>query len=109
MRTVRSAKGEMVDMAALFNANQDQPALGMGGMNARGDLIDRHGNVVKPREDIALEYHTKSPRAVRHVPLSSLSADIPLPTPAEAVAAIVEANGGAASKPAKKSRIGETE
>lgn len=48
MATYRSALGKMVDMGAIIAANERVRAVGNGKMNARGDIIDSEGRVVKP-------------------------------------------------------------
>ena len=40
MREVRTAKGRIINMQALLDANQDARAVSNVPMNARGDLLD---------------------------------------------------------------------
>jgi len=83
---VRTVKGKEIDMSALIAKNQHVPAVGNAGMNARGDLIDRGGKVVKKREELSMEYHQNVARAVKTVGVKSLTGEI-FATPAEALAA----------------------
>lgn len=41
-----SAKGKVIDMAAMLQQNKDVKAVGNGSMNANGDVVDRYGNIV---------------------------------------------------------------
>jgi hypothetical protein len=53
----RTAKGKMIDMAALAKANDQARAVGNAGMNARGDAIDRSGNVIRTVQAKARAQH----------------------------------------------------
>ena len=53
----RTAKGRMIDMSALAKANEESRAVGNAGMNARGDAIDRSGNVVRTVQAKARAQH----------------------------------------------------
>lgn len=61
---VRTAKGEVLDMTALMGNNSDTVALGNANMNARGDIVNRSGEVLKSREVVVQEYYAANPRAV---------------------------------------------
>lgn len=52
-RTVRSARGKMVDIRSLIAQNEDTRAVGNVPMNARGDRLDKKGNVKAKVEDVA--------------------------------------------------------
>jgi len=88
---VRTMRGKMIDMMALAAANPNAVALGNASMNARGDIVNRHGKVIKKKEAIAAEYHQSNPQAVKSVGLKNLTSEM-FQTPAEAVAAVKEAN-----------------
>lgn len=49
MKQVKTARGRIIDMGALAQANEEMSAVSPGNvnMNARGDHIDKSGNVVK--------------------------------------------------------------
>lgn len=49
MRQVRTAKGRVLDMASLAKANEEVKAISPGNvtLNARGDEVDRAGNVIR--------------------------------------------------------------
>lgn len=51
-----SMRGEVVDFNRLRLANSDKPALGNANMNARGDMIDSKGAVIKTQEQIDAEW-----------------------------------------------------
>jgi hypothetical protein len=52
-RSVRSARGRIVDLGALAAQNEKTRAVGNVPMNARGDRLDAKGNVKTKVEDIA--------------------------------------------------------
>tara|TARA_R110001592_G_scaffold20761_1_gene83753 strand:- start:2202 stop:2567 length:366 start_codon:yes stop_codon:yes gene_type:complete len=56
-KTYRTANGKNIDFGAMILANETAPALGNMNVNARGDQIDKAGNITKSREDIMREYH----------------------------------------------------
>jgi len=43
----RTAMGKTIDMAALISKNEKVRAVGNMGVNARGDIIDNHGKIIK--------------------------------------------------------------
>ena len=47
MTAYRSAKGKVIDMSSLSSVNENVRAVGNMGVNARGDTLDAHNNVVK--------------------------------------------------------------
>jgi hypothetical protein len=73
---VLSMRGQVVDMARLAAENADKVALGNASMNARGDLLGPGGRVVKTREQIARDYHTANPKAVKQVALRDLKQEV---------------------------------
>lgn len=52
-RTVKSARGRIIDLGALASQNEKTRAVGNVPMNARGDRLDSKGNIRKKVEDIA--------------------------------------------------------
>lgn len=48
MAIYKTAQGRMLDMAALAAKNERTRAVGNMKVNARGDIIDRNGNIVTP-------------------------------------------------------------
>ena len=51
-----TARGKPFDMTQMRNVNAKKPALGNAGKNARGDLIDKKGTVLKTQEQITAEW-----------------------------------------------------
>ena len=81
---VRTAKGVTIDMGALAAMNANTVALGNAGMNARGDIVDRAGRVLKAREVVVQEYYNNNPKAVtQSVSLRNLADEVL--TPQEAI------------------------
>lgn len=52
----RSFRGEDVDLEQLLMNQGESVALGNAGLNARGDLVDTKGRIVKTAEQIDKEY-----------------------------------------------------
>lgn len=96
---VRTMKGAILDFAQALAQNENSIAIGNAKMNAKGDILGPGGKVVKSREQIAREYHTANPKAVRKISLKDLEPDSFL-SPSEAVAQAREA-----AKPKKAGRI----
>jgi hypothetical protein len=80
-------RGKTIDMGALLAKHANVPALGNAGMNARGDIIGKNGEVITRREETTNDYYNQNPKAVRQVSLKDIGADV-LPTPAEVMANI---------------------
>lgn len=77
MPVYRSAMGKSVDMGALSAQNERVRAVGNGKMNARGDVIDSEGRVVKPNTNKVNEIYSKT--------VTNRSA-VPQPTPLQELA-----------------------
>jgi hypothetical protein len=60
MKRVKTAKGQVLDMAALAAKHENTRAVSNLNMNARGDIIDNRNNVEISREDIANKYYDKT-------------------------------------------------
>lgn len=100
---IRSMMGEMIDMGALATRNSSTVALGNARMNARGDIVDKSGKVLKAREVVVQEYYNSNPKAVTQtVSLRNLGDEVM--TPAEAVAALTAKAEAPAKKEAPKKR-----
>lgn len=101
---VRTAMGDWIDMGALVARNSHVVALGNAGMNARGDIVDRQGNVLKSREVVVQEYYNSNPKRVsQSVSLKDLGDEVLTP------AQVIEKLESTAKKPApaKKRKIVE--
>jgi hypothetical protein len=88
MNRVRTATGKTIDMAALSKANEEVRAVSNVSINARGDRIDRSGNVVATVQSVARKQHENAqPAQKRKLSQATLStgqqAD-PLPASNEA-------------------------
>jgi len=57
MKTVKTAKGRTLDMAALAAKHEKTRAVSNMNLNARGDIIDNRNQVTIPREKIAKEFY----------------------------------------------------
>ena len=57
MKTVKTAKGQILNMGALAAQNEETRAISNVPINARGDIIDNRGKVTIPREDISKEFY----------------------------------------------------
>lgn len=72
MTIVRSHKGKIVDVSSILAQNSKVIAAGNMKVNARGDLLGQGGKIIKTKEQLAVEYFDKNPKAVQHV-VSSLN------------------------------------
>ena len=85
-RSVRTARGKMIDMAALAAKNETTKAVGNVLMNARGDRLNPDGSVRFTAEEIArADQNTKQPPVQTAIsdpkPLSQPKAPEPEPEP----------------------------
>lgn len=56
----KTALGKPIDMASLIAKNERVRAVGNMGVNARGDVIDSNGNIVKPATHRVNERYSKT-------------------------------------------------
>ena len=77
MREVRTAKGRIINMQALLDANQDARAVSNVPMNARGDLLDEHGNIKVDKGAITSAYYEDNPKATKNVSIKKSTARDP--------------------------------
>ena len=63
-RQYTSARGKLVDMEKLRQANEGNIALGNMGVNARGDELGPGGRIVRTREEVIKAYNRQNPNAV---------------------------------------------
>lgn len=108
MRVI-SQRGEVLDIAKFIAANPELVAVGNAKMNARGDKIGPGGKIVKRREDIAAEYHSRNPKAVKQVSLKDLANEVLQPQQAVEVLAKEQADAAAVARAAaeaeRKARV----
>jgi len=69
MREVVTAKGRVLNMAALASANEKEIAVGNMDINARGDILKpgRRGEIVIPNEKVQQAYYEASKPASEEV------------------------------------------
>jgi hypothetical protein len=60
MAIYKSAMGKVIDMGSLSAKNEKVRAVGNAKMNARGDIVDTQGRVVKPAPNRANEIYSKA-------------------------------------------------
>lgn len=65
-KKVRSYKGKVIDFDEFMATNNRENTQAVGNMdvNARGDVIDSKGKVIKTREEVAREYNKQTTKAV---------------------------------------------
>lgn len=56
----RTAQGKMIDINALIAKNEKTRAVGNMKTNARGDIIDSHGKIIKTASERVNEAYTKT-------------------------------------------------
>jgi len=52
-----SYRGKFIDMASMRRENESTPAVGNMNTNARGDLLNKNGNIVKSADQVAKDKH----------------------------------------------------
>ena len=62
MSRVRSMRGEIIDFNALQQHNAEKVALGNASMNAKGDIVNPNGIVLKTQEQIEAEWAAQQAR-----------------------------------------------
>ena len=60
MKRIKTARGKILDMAALATKHEQTRAVSNVPVNARGDIIDNRGNVKVPREEISKKYYEET-------------------------------------------------
>lgn len=71
----KTAKGRAIDMAALVKQHETKQAIGNANMNARGDRLDKNGNVIATVQRVAREHHS-----VADSPETTTMTDAPTPS-----------------------------
>ncbi len=65
-KTYKTAMGKTIDMRSMSMANEKIRAVGNMSVNARGDLIDSHNNIVKTRQQqLAEQYSSQTKKQNR--------------------------------------------
>lgn len=77
----KTALGREFNMAAFSNANGEVIAIGNTLRNARGDIIDAKGRIIKTAKEVAESYYNTNPNAVKNV---SIKEDNSVPKALEA-------------------------
>jgi high-affinity K+ transport system ATPase subunit B len=80
----KTALGKEFNMAAFSNANAEVIAIGNVLRNARGDIIDAKGRIIKTAKEVAESYYNTNPNAVKQISIKedgsipkALEADVP--------------------------------
>jgi len=99
----KSYRGRDVDAQNILSKNTHIRAITNTSkiMNARGDIIDKRGNIIKSAESIAAEYQKTSKTSVKQMSLNELQKEIGI-TPAEAIKKIKEAKAAELAKREEK-------
>jgi len=56
-KVYKTANGQKLDMERMRLQNEQAPAIGNMNVNARGDEIDSHGNIIRTRNEIVREMY----------------------------------------------------
>lgn len=67
MNRHKTARGREFNMAAFSAQQGDTIAVGNTLRNARGDVIDKYGKVIKTAKEIQEAYYNRNPNAVKKV------------------------------------------
>ena len=75
MKTVKTARGQSINMSALAEKQGDTRAISNVPVNARGDIIDSRGEVKVSREKITKEYYKAEKKSAEDVSIKQDSED----------------------------------
>ena len=67
MREIKTAKGKILNMQALADDNPETRAVSNIPMNAKGDLLDEHGDIIADKGIITSAYYEGDPKATKAV------------------------------------------
>ena len=76
MRKTLSMRGQPVDFNRLQQANSNKAALGNANMNAKGDIVDPNGIVLKTQEQIEAEWAAQRDRMEQSIAVD-IKANLP--------------------------------
>ena len=85
MKRVKTAKGQILDMAALASKYEKTRAVSNVDVNARGDIIDNRNQVKVPREKISKEFYKNNVPGADTKEVSIKTEEKPEPVKAEQV------------------------
>ena len=71
----KTARGQPIDMARLRDLNAYKPALGNANSNARGDIINKKGVVLKTQEQITAEIEATKRRQETNTKQMNIKSD----------------------------------
>jgi len=97
MRSVKTAKGKMIDMSALAAKNETARSVGNVLMNARGDRLNSDGSIKYTAEEIARADAAQRTPPVS-VPISNPKPIVPAPVEEKVPEPVVEPEPEAVSK-----------
>ena len=107
MKRVKTAKGQILDMAALASKYEKTRAVSNVDVNARGDIIDNRNQVKVPREKISKEFYKNNVPGADTKEVSIKTEEKPEPVKAEPVVK-KEPKPKKESKPTETNRITRT-
>lgn len=105
MKRVKTAKGQILDMAALASKYEKTRAVSNVDVNARGDIIDNRNQVKVPREKISKEFYKNNVPGADTKEVSIKTEEKPDPVKAEPV---VKEEPKKESKPTETNRTTRT-
>lgn len=88
MKTVKTARGKVIDMAAMAAKHENDRAVSNVPMNAKGDRLDKHGNVKETVQAVSRAQHdvvepAKQVAVSDPVPSMATQKSSPVATPSE--------------------------
>ena len=100
MKKVKTKRGRDIDFGQLMRSNDTVPAVGNASMNARGDIIDSQGKIIKTAKQVSEEYYSRSPNSVKDVSIKPDADEAEIKTKVEET----KAEEKTEEKPAPRSR-----
>ena len=80
MKTVKTARGRTIDMAALAKSHEEERAVSNVPVNARGDIIDNRGKVKVKKEKVVAQHYKEIVPDVEEVSIKKEATE-PAPVP----------------------------
>ena len=61
----KTAQGRVINMDNLRLQHENEKAVGNMGVNARGDQVDRHGNIIRKKSEIMQDHYNQQNNRTR--------------------------------------------
>jgi outer membrane biosynthesis protein TonB len=77
----RTMQGRMVDIDKLRSSNLETPAVGNMGVNARGDVLGKNGQIIKSKDAVMKQYYETPKGKAQDTTVKKTQKVTPIPQP----------------------------